>query len=259
MTAGSQRAPGPSRSVIVVGASAGIGAGIARRLAARGDRVHLAARRGEKLAGEVAAIRAAGGTATAHSCDITDGGSTAALFASVAASDGAIDAVVNSAAVLWVEPFAKQAESSWQSMIATNLAGAIRVTQQALLHMLPRASGHVLHLTSTAATLAIPNLAVYSATKAGLAHFLAALRGEYGTSGVRFTELQIGNTGGTEGGGQAAREVTMEAIEPILRWTGAPEMMKVDDVAAAVEWALASPAHLRLDRIVLRERAGIPT
>lgn len=247
-----------ARSVVVVGASAGIGAGVARRLARAGDRVHLVARRAERLAGLVEAIHAEGGSAVAHACDITDGAGTAAAFAAIAA-DGGIDAVVNAAAVLWVEPFAGQAEESWQAMLATNLGGAIRVTQQAIAHMLPRGRGHVVHITSTAAALAIPHLAVYSATKAGVAQFLAALRGELGTSGLRFTELQIGNTAGTEGGGQAAREVTLEAIEPVLRWTGAPEMMTVDDVAGAVEWALSTPPHLRLDRIVLRERAGIPT
>ena len=70
---------------------------------------------------------------------------------------------------------------------------------------------------------------------------------------------QIGNTADTEGGGQALRPIDPGAIGHILRWTGAPEMMKPADVAEAVAWALSTPSSVRLDRIVMRERAEIPT
>jgi NADP-dependent 3-hydroxy acid dehydrogenase YdfG len=247
------------KKILVIGASAGIGAGVARRLAAEGADVHLAARRAGKLAEHVAAIRAAGGSATAHECDVASGESVAELFAAVARDGAPLDAMVNTSAVLWLEPFATQSEDVWRTMIAVNLSGAICATQHALAHMLPNERGHVLHVTSTAGALAIPYLAVYSTTKAGLGHFLAALRGEYGRSGVRFTELQIGNTAGTEGGGAAAHPPGEEAIKQIMRWTGAPEMMGVEDVVDAIVWALASPPNVRLDRIVLRELAEIPT
>ena len=72
----------------MIGASAGIGAGIARRVAAEGADVHLAARRLDKLAEHVDAIRAAGGRATAHACDLESGESVATLFDAVA-RDGA--------------------------------------------------------------------------------------------------------------------------------------------------------------------------
>jgi NADP-dependent 3-hydroxy acid dehydrogenase YdfG len=247
------------KKVLVIGASAGIGAGLARRLGAEGADVHLAARRLEKLAEHVDAIRAAGGSATAHACDVASSSSVAELFAAVARDGVPLDAMVNTSAVLWLEPFATQSEEVWRTMLAVNLAGAICATQHALAHMLPRERGHVIHVTSTAATLAIPYLTVYSTTKAGLSHFLAALRGEYGKSGVRFTELQIGNTGGTEGGGVATRRTPEEALLSIMRWTGAPAMMGVDDVVEAALYALSTPDHVRLDRIVLREIAEMPT
>lgn len=247
------------KKMLVIGASAGVGAGIARRLAADGADVHLAARRRDRLEEHVAAIRDAGGRATAHACDLASGASVAELFAAVARDGEPLDALINTAAVLWLEPFATQEEAAWRTMLEVNLAGAICATQHALAHMLPRERGHVLHVTSTAAALAIPYLAVYSTTKAALGHFLAALRGEYGKSGVRFTELQIGNTSGTEGGGVAARPPKEDGIKSIMRWTGAPSMMEVADVVEAAVYALSTPPHVRLDRIVLRETAEIPT
>jgi NADP-dependent 3-hydroxy acid dehydrogenase YdfG len=247
------------KRILVVGASAGIGAGVARRLAAEGAEVHLAARRRERLDEHVAMIRAAQGKAIAHACDIASSADVAKLFGELAGQGRVLDAVVNTAAVLWFEPFAPQLESRWRAMLDTNLAGAICLTQHALNHMLPRCRGHIVHVTSTAARLAIPQLAIYSTTKAALAHFLAALRGEYGKSGVRFTELEIGNTAGTEGGGAREMASSEDVIRIAQRWTGAPEMMQIDDVADAVLFALSTSERTRLDRIVLRELAEIPT
>jgi NADP-dependent 3-hydroxy acid dehydrogenase YdfG len=206
----------------------------------------------------VAAIRAEGHSAEAHACDITSLESVSTLFASVTRS-APLDVVASTAAVLWLEPFHAQVEEHWRTMLDTNLVGAIRVTQAALGHMLPRQSGHILHVTSTAGRLPIPYLAIYSATKAALAHFLAALRGEYGKSGVRFTELQIGNTDGTEGGGVAERGTSEEAVKHLLRWTGLPSMLTTDDVVDAALYALSTPSHVRIDRLVVRELAEIPT
>lgn len=244
---------------MITGASAGIGAALAVRLGTEGATVHLAARRRDRLDECASTILAAGGRAETHACDLADAASVARLFAAVAEGGRPIDAVVNTAAVLWLEPFATQPEEHWREILEINLHGAIRVTQHALAHMLPRQTGHVLHLTSTAAALAIPHLAVYSTTKAALAHFLSAMRGEYGKSGVRFTELQIGNTGGTEGGGAIHQQIAAESMQSLLRWTGIPSLLQPEDVVEAALWALATPGHVRLDRIVLRELAEIPT
>jgi NADP-dependent 3-hydroxy acid dehydrogenase YdfG len=247
------------KTMLVVGASAGIGAGLAKRLAAEGAVVHAAARRSELIdayAGETV------GTIVSHACDVTSVESVAALFTAIRETGAPLDALISTAAVLWFAPFAEQPEHEWVTMLETNLMGSIRVTQAALGEMLARDKGHIVHVTSTAAALAIPHLAVYSAGKAALAHFLTALRGEYGTSGVRFTEMQIGNTEGTEGGGVVTRgfeSSRAESLDSIARWTGMPEMMSIADVVDGILYSLATPSHLRLDRIVLREKADIPT
>ncbi|MFP6662890.1 MAG: SDR family NAD(P)-dependent oxidoreductase [Deltaproteobacteria bacterium] len=247
------------KTMLVVGASAGIGAGLASRLAAEGAVVHAAARRRERI--EVRAADASG-TIVPHACDVTSPASVKALFAAIQEAGAPLDALISTAAVLWFSPFAEQPEDEWTTMLETNLHGSIRITQAALGGMLKRDQGHIIHLTSTAAALAIPHLAIYSAGKAALAHFLSALRGEYGASGVRFTDMQIGNTEGTEGGGVVTRgfdQSRAASIDSIVRWTGMPAMMSVADVVDGIVYALTTPSHLRLDRIVLREKADIPT
>ena len=246
------------KTMLVVGGSVGIGAGVAQRLASEGATVHVAARRRDAIEAWASDVS---GEVHAHECDITSSESVAALFAAIAEQGAPLDPLIGTAAVLWFSPFATQPEDEWVRMLETNLLGSIRVTQAALAGMLERDAGHIVHLTSTAAGLAIPHLAIYSAGKAGLAHFLTALRGEYGTSGVRFTEMQIGNTGGTEGGGAVTREFDPErlaSLESIGRWTGTPAMMTVEEVVDSIVYALGTPDHLRLDKIVLREKADIP-
>jgi NAD(P)-dependent dehydrogenase (short-subunit alcohol dehydrogenase family) len=100
-------------------------------------------------------------------------------------------------------------------------------------------------------------MAIYSTSKAGLSHFLGAMRGEYGKSGVRFTEIEIGNTAGTDAGRDTV--VTPEVGAIIQRWTGAPAMLEVGEVVDAIAYALSTPERARIDHIVLREIADIPT
>jgi len=245
------------KTVLVVGASSGVGAALARRLATEGANVHLAARRHDRLEEQVQAIRTAGGSATGHACDIASGDQVAALFVELERGGVALDAMVSTAAVVSFERFAVQPEARWREMLAINLGGAIAVTQHALRQMLPRERGHIVHITSVAGTLAIPGLAIYSTSKAGLSHFLDAMRGEYGKSGVRFTEIEIGNTAGTDAGRDTV--LTEYFATMVQRWTGAPAMLEVDEVVDAVIYAMSTPERARIDHIVLRELAEIPT
>lgn len=251
------------KNAVIVGASSGIGAAIGVALARHGARVTFGARRRDQAEQQAAIARASAqesgsqGHAQACRCDLTNS-SSISEFLRVAASEAPIDMIVNAAAVLYIGAFSDQAESDWRAMIDTNLSGAIALTQASLREMLPKGHGHIVHVTSTTAAVPIPHLAVYSVTKAALSHFLAAMRGEYGTSGVRFTELQIGNTGGTEAGGSLTRPVSMEAYESLARWTGVPTVMNLDEVVQAALWALSTPTTVRLDKIVLREPANIP-
>jgi NAD(P)-dependent dehydrogenase (short-subunit alcohol dehydrogenase family) len=124
-----------NKTVLVTGASSGLGAHFAQVLAQQGAKVLLAARRAPQLAEQVDAIRAAGGSAAALSMDITQPQSVEQAFAQIATEHGGIDVLINNAGVA-TEPrkFADTDEDAWQFQLQTNLSGAWRVARAATKH-----------------------------------------------------------------------------------------------------------------------------
>src|SRR5690349_4493754 len=114
---------------LVTGASSGLGENFARRLAAEGATVAVAARRADRLARLVAEIEKAGGRALAVSLDVTDPASVEAAFTTVAKSVGAPDIVVNNAGIAQTKASIELSEEDWRSVLDTNLDGAWRVAQ----------------------------------------------------------------------------------------------------------------------------------
>lgn len=244
---------------VVTGASAGVGAAVARILAGEGMRVVLAARRAERLAEVVAAIHAAGGEAEAVPTDMRDETAVARLIDGAAARHGRLDAVVNNAATGHVRLVAEGRSEEWRAAIETNLLGTFAACRAALRHMLPRASGDLLNVTSASAHEAWPYLAVYAATKAAIYTFSRALRAEVADTGVRVMTIEIHNVGGTEFAGSFDPAILPAAIE---RWTElgvlnrtAP-MLEPEDVARAIAFQLAQPARASVHDLVLRSRAN---
>jgi short-subunit dehydrogenase len=174
------------KRVVVTGASAGIGAEMARQFARRGAHVTVVARRAELLEKLAADI---GGTAVA--CDLMDRTSRDGLIPRLEA-DGPIDILVNNAGLLDTTAFATQDPASIDALIDVNLHAPIQLTRAAVPAMLARGSGHIVDVSSMAAASCTPGTAVYASTKAGLTHFNASLRAELGGSGVGFTVVELG-------------------------------------------------------------------
>ena len=116
---------------IVTGASSGIGAATARRLAAEGFHVLAAARRADRLAELVEEIEKTGGTATAAVCDVTSDESVAALAGTVAALPGPVTLLVNNAGgAIGLDPVESGSAADWQWMYDVNVLGTLRVTRR---------------------------------------------------------------------------------------------------------------------------------
>lgn len=233
-----------TRSAVVTGASSGIGAATARRLAAEGYHVICAARRAERieaLAGEI------GGTAV--ECDITSDTDVAALAEAVGHR---LDVLVNNAGgAIGLEPVAKADLAAWQKMFEINVVGTGRVTR-ALLPALVAAEGAVVFVTSTAAETTYEGAAGYCGAKGAQRAVAEALRLEIVGQPVRVLEISPGMVH-TEEFSLVRFDGDQEKADKVYEGVEAP--LVADDVADCIAFMVTRPPHVNIDRLVIRPRA----
>ena len=231
-------------TAVVTGASSGIGEATARSLAAAGYRVVCAARRAERIGALADEI---GGVAVP--CDVTDQADVDAL---AAVAGDRVDLLVNNAGgALGQNPVAEAEIDAWRRMYDVNVLGAGRVTR-ALLPALVAAEGTVVFVTSTAAEAPYEGGAGYCGVKAAERSLAGSLRLELYDRPVRVCEISPGMVRTdefslTRFGGDRARA---DAV-----YAGVPDPLLAEDVAEAICWMVTRPAHVNIDRLVIRPRA----
>jgi len=166
------------KTVVVTGASSGIGRATAVAFGAAGARVALVARRRALLDEVAAEIAARGGTGHAIACDVTSRTQVAACFEEIGCALGAIDVVVNNAGVLVPGDVATLREEDLDAMLRVNLFGALFVMQEAVARMRAQGGGVVVNVGSLAGRRGIAPLGGYCATKFALVGLTEALRTE---------------------------------------------------------------------------------
>ncbi len=171
--------------VLVTGASRGLGKVIVQNFAQQGAKVVLVARHSAPLEELEDEIIAAGGEALAVAADISDPSAVQALAMEVGVTYGRVDIVINNAAVATLKPMTEVTREERQQMMGTNLDGMFQVTQTFLPGMIERKSGVIVNISAALARNGYPNLAVYSATKAGVIAFSEALSKEVRRHGVQ--------------------------------------------------------------------------
>jgi len=227
------------RTAVITGASSGIGAATARALAGEGYRTVLAARRLDRLE---ALAREIEGEAIA--LDVGDPDSVAALAARVEACDVLVN---NAGGALGLDPVAEADEGQWLQMYESNVLGTMRMTRALLPRLTASGAGHVVSVTSIAAFETYRGGAGYTAAKHAQRAVLRTLRLESLGQPVRFTEIAPGMVE-TEfslvrfGGDEQAASRVYEGMQPL----------RAEDVAECIRWALAQPAHVNVDEIVVR-------
>ncbi len=177
---------------LITGASSGIGAATARRLAAEGLTVALAARRRERLEALAAEIHANNGKAFIFPVDLSQEGQRVALFQQVTAELGELDVLVNNAGFAY---FGYTDEMSWETargMMEVNNTAAVHLTRLALPGMIARRAGHIINVGSVTALIPEQGNAMYAATKAFILAFTTALHRELVGSGVRASAVLPG-------------------------------------------------------------------
>jgi short-subunit dehydrogenase len=186
-------ASGRPQRALVTGASSGIGAALARRMAARGVEVWLGARRMDRLTHEVAAIEAAGGKAHAVVIDVTRPDEAEAAVLAVDDACGGLDVVVANAGIGGRGRPASA--TTWRDVaecLATNTTGALATLLPLVPRMIERGSGHLVGISSVAAELPLPSAPDYGASKAALTFFLQCAQGDLPKKGVDVTVVHPG-------------------------------------------------------------------
>jgi hypothetical protein len=177
-------------TVLVTGASSGIGASLARVLVAAGARVALVARRQDRLEALARSLRQ--GAAEPFVCDVRDPSAIAATVAAIDARLGPVDLLVNNAGVGRYLSFLDTGPEDVAAIFETNLHAALHFTRAVLPGMLSRRRGHVVNVASIAARIGSRNHTIYCASKFALAGFSESLGYELDGTGVGVTLVNPG-------------------------------------------------------------------
>lgn len=232
---------------LVTGASSGIGAATARRLAAEGYLVHCAARRVDRL--EAVAIEIDG---VALVCDVTKPGDVRDLARAVGQP---LDLLVNNAGgAIGQSTVGDSDRDEWLQMFDLNVLGALQVTQALLPALVASGAGTIVNVVSTAGHEAYERGGGYVASKHALASMTQSLRRELLGQPVRVCEIAPGMVKTEEfslnrfGGDR-------ERADAVYAGVDAP--LTVTDIADAIAWVATRPASVNVDLMVVRPRAQI--
>ncbi|GAA1945619.1 SDR family NAD(P)-dependent oxidoreductase [Nocardioides panacihumi] len=230
---------------MVTGASSGIGAATARRLAEAGFHVFLAARRVDRIEALASEI---GGTAVAT--DVTSTDSVAALAAAVGPR---LDVLVNNAGGAFGSSSVAEAEAEdWRQMYEVNVIGLMQVTRALLPALLASGAGAIVNVGSTAGRIAYEGGAGYTAAKHGTQVVTETLRLELWDQPVRVMEIAPGMVKTDE---FALVRFGGDADKAAAVYQGVEEPLVADDIADAIAWMVTRPAHVNIDSLVIKPRA----
>jgi NADP-dependent 3-hydroxy acid dehydrogenase YdfG len=234
---------------VVVGASSGIGAAVARALAREGAHVALAARRKPELLEVQESLEGAGSRSLISVTDVTDRDQVKDLVALTEDELGPVDILVNCAGVMYYTLMKNLREDEWEQTVDVLCKGMLNCVGAVLDGMLDRGRGHIITISSDAGRKVFPGLAAYSGGKFFVEAVSQGLRLETAGTGLKVTTVQPGNVA-TELLQMSGDE---EALEEYAQPTGA-RALDPEDVAASVLHALKQPDHVALNEVLVEPR-----
>ncbi|MBT2749219.1 MULTISPECIES: SDR family oxidoreductase [unclassified Lysobacter] len=236
------------KTVLITGASSGIGEATARLLAVRGAKVVIGARRTQRLQALSETLAAAGGTLRYRALDVTDAEDFAAFVRYAQDEFGAIDVLVNNAGVMPLSPLKALKLDEWNRMIDVNIRGVLHGIAAVLPTMQAQGHGQVINVASLGAHYVLPTGAVYCATKFAVWAISDGLRQEH--QDIRVTtispgvvESELADTITDPDTAQGMREFRRIAIGP-------------DAIARAIGFAIEQPADVDVSEVIVRPTAG---
>jgi NADP-dependent 3-hydroxy acid dehydrogenase YdfG len=236
-------------TAVVTGASSGIGAATAVKLAAAGYRVVLAARRADQLEAVASGIKERGGQAEAHRLDVTD---RPAVDAFARALDRCDVFISNAGGAIGAETVEESAPADWLTMYEVNVLGTLHMTQALLPKLVASGDGTIVVLSSTAGFVAYEGGGGYVAAKHAEHAIAATLRLELSGQPVRVIEIAPGMV---KTGEFALNRYRGDADKAAAVYAGVAEPLTDEDIADAITWTVTRPSHVNIDLMVMRPRA----
>jgi len=242
-----------AKVAIVTGASRGIGAAIARRLARDGIQVVVNYASGKDAADElVAAIMAEGGAAIAVKANVADAGDVQALFDAAEAAYGGVDVLVNNAGIMppALPTLAETDDVTFDSLFAINVKGSFNTMRQAATRL--RNGGSVVNFSTSVIGLALPGYALYAATKAAIETMTNIFAKELRGKNITVNAIAPGPTATA----LFLNSKTEETIARMAKMAPLERLGTPDDIAAAVAF-LAGPDGRWVNGQTLRANGGL--
>ncbi len=236
-----------NKTVLITGATSGIGLGCARKFAANGDRLILTGRNSQKLETIKEELESKGTAVLTLSFDVRDREAAAKAIANLPSEWQQIDVLVNNAGLaLGLEPEFEGNFDDWETMIDTNIKGLLTMTRLIVPAMVKRNFGHIINIGSVAGDAAYAGGNVYCATKAAVKALSDGLRIDVANTAVRVTNLKPGlvetNFSNIRFHGDEARAANVyKGIKPL---TG-------DDIADVAVYAANAPAHVQIAEVLI--------
>lgn len=226
------------KTAIITGASSGIGQAIAEKLAEKGVRVALLARREEKLTQIADSINEQAGENCAISIktDVTDVQAMELAFQQTIEKFGAVDFLVNNAGVITNSSFIEGTVEEWEQMIDVNIKGVLHGIHAVLPHMLDRSTGHIINIASVSGFEVTKRSAVYSSTKFAVRALSMGLEKELARTGVRVTNISPGMV-----------DTDLSSRAKVDR-----KILQPEDIATAVVYAVSQPDYVNVNEITVR-------
>ncbi len=229
------------KTILITGASSGIGEAAARELAAGGARLLIGARRIDRLRRLAEEL---GPNVAASELDVTDPQSFEAFAAEAQERFGRIDVLVNNAGVMPLSPLAALKRDEWARMIDVNIHGVLNGIAAVLPRFVAQQSGHVVNVASVGAHLVVPTGAVYCATKYAVWAITEGLRQEH--DDVRATIISPG---------VVATELGHDITDPqvaagLQQWRA--RSLNPDAIARAIRYAVEQPAGVDVNEVIVR-------
>lgn len=225
------------KTALITGASSGIGAATARRMAAAGARVILVARRTERLQ---ALADELGNGAEAHAIDLRDRSAVEALAKRIELPD----IVVNNAGIAYGrEPLDETSIDDLDEVFDTNVKGVFYLTHQMIAPMRRRNSGHIIAVTSVAALYPYKGAGAYAPSKAAIHMFCKCLRNDLGGTRVRVSEIAPAMVQNTE---FTSKRFAGDMNRVSATYQGL-DVLQAEDIAEAILFAAAAPERVNVD------------